>query len=936
MAKRLFWFVLTALLCISALVCTSFAAEEPKLTSDAKVYVDFTYGKNANSGLTAGEAKKQLLTLADSGAVSLMKDGGTMIASGKLFIGGSYTLPELGGTLLITSNDGTTDYKNPQPETNPACAMKLYTGATLTLISDVIIDDIILFQEAATSNEIKVSGGATLVIGEKVVTMGSALSSEPCYLSLYCGPGATLIVKAGTFQKISGEGTIVIADGVTVLESDEPETPADPRSAVANALYSLGLLSGYDADGNDFGLDDALTRAQAVVLIERYLGVAEAAATTTAKAPFGDVPAWADPYVAYAVQNNLVSGKTDANGNSYFDPDAKMSEKEFLTLLLRAMEYTDKNDGSGDFVWSDPYTLAASVGLIDHTAENTNFLRCDAFAACCNALASKCKGGKTVSEKLIDAGIITEKAYGYAKRIANGETIVVACVGDSVTKGTGTTSAAKYSYPAQLQKMLGKGFEVVNCGIGTSYVMNPASKYNTKAHIPHLWYPNTDEYKKLMASSPDIVIMMLGTNDARSMTTKAAEADFLTEYKALIADIQAMESKPELYLSTMIPAANADITYQGTVYTLPDLIRGVAEELHLPLIDTAVTLHDYYNVMLPYGDMVHPTDVTYPALATNFYNQVFGHDAALPELPKASGNVVYVSGSGKSTNGGTSPSDAVDTLGLAVAMLREKGGTIVVCGALNVKQTYFIECGGPVTITSVYGGVDYRTEKYARVNLTGSLTLASDLMLENITIYTTKSDYSISCCYNNFTVGDGVSCSGETLAINAGYRIGAGALTPEDVSCHQDCTIKVAGGKWALLRGGNMRANPMDPVGSVDKGVKLSIYISGGEFTNKSVNANSGIGMNGCEGEAYFEISGGKFAGSVAGIHRTGTNNTDTKATFGGQITVKVTGGEFATPFKLYHTADTPEVIGRAQLMLTKNMESVVTQDGFGVVEFID
>ena len=94
--------------------------------------------------------------------------------------------------------------------------------------------------------------------------------------------------------------------------------------------------------------------------------------------------------------------------------------------------------------------------------------------------------------------------------------------------------------------------------------------------------------------------------------------------------------------------------------------------------------------------------------------------------------------------------------------------------------------------------------------------------------------------------------------------------------------------------------------------------------------------MNGCDGEAYLEISGGTFAGSVAGIHRTGTNQTDTKPTFGGHIFVKITGGTFASPFKLYHTTDTPEVLGRAQLTLTKAMESSIEQDGFGVVEFID
>ena len=74
----------------------------------------------------------------------------------------------------------------------------------------------------------------------------------------------------------------------------------------ANGLYFLGLIQGYSADGQDFGLGDALTRAQAVVLLERYLGVLNAAETASIKAPFDDVPAWADAYVGYACEKRTL------------------------------------------------------------------------------------------------------------------------------------------------------------------------------------------------------------------------------------------------------------------------------------------------------------------------------------------------------------------------------------------------------------------------------------------------------------------------------------------------------------------------------------------------------------------------------------------------------------------------------------------------------
>lgn len=682
----------------------------------------------------------------------------------------------------------------------------------------------------------------------------------------------------------------------------------------ANALYALGLLKGYDDSGSDFRPEQGLTRAEAVVQIVRFLGAERKALENATPIPFNDVPAWAAPYVGYACENGIVSGRSATK----FDPNGTVDEAQFLTLMLRAMGYSDKD---GDFVWNDPFALANRTGLTDRTTAADSFTRGDAFVICKNALFSAGKSGKTLGEALTAAGVVTASALGYAKRIAGGECIVVACVGDSITEGHSSSDKSRFSYPAQLQKMLGKGYKVVNCGKSASYVMSPESTYNARADKPELWYPNTAEYKKLMRSNADIVVVMLGTNDARSMTAPEAENDFVKAYKALIADIQKLESKPEIYLSTMIPAISGFMVEQGTTESIPALIRSIGKDLNLPVIETGEALGDYYRVMLPYNDMVHPTDATYPALAIHFCNSIFGRHEVLPEPPEARGSVVYVSGAGKLSNGGTSPADAVDKLGTAVAMLRETGGTVVVCGPLTLKETYLVACAAPVTVTSVYGGTDYRTAAGAKLTISGNLQLSSDLVLENLALYSTVSAPNINCRYHNLTVGEGISWSASganilPMSINAGTRVDSGTIDPAAVSCHTDCTVTINSGTWALVRGGNLRLNPYSVIGTVDRGAKVSVMINGGSFVYTGGSANAASGMNSCEGEIYMEINGGSFKGNVVGLHGLGNNQTGKTAVFSGALTMKITGGSFGN-LALYHNAASPKLTGSAKLILT-------------------
>ena len=514
---------------------------------------------------------------------------------------------------------------------------------------------------------------------------------------------------------------------------------------------------------------------------------------------------------------------------------------------------------------------------------------------------------------------------------------IVACVGDSITEGIHASNPDVTGYPALLQHMLGSDYLVINCGKSGAYALSPDSPYNARAKYENYpYYPNTREYEVLKASQADIIIVMLGTNDCRSLTEAAAVEEFKESYKSLIADFQSMESNPQIYISSIIPATNAYVMSQNSTILVPNVLEEIANELELPFIPTHENVGDYYTVMLPYNDHVHPVDESYPALAVNFYNEVFGGDEPFVELPKAKNDVVYVSSKGSRYNDGSSPAKAVNKLSLAVSMLRENGGTVVVCGPLKITRSDLIPCDGKVTVTSLYDGIDYRDMNSAQLTVSRDIILASPVVFENLNIEVVETS-DIYCNYNDFTVGEGVVCTGSAyVGINGGYCVSVTALDPEYFSCHRDCTISVASGTWAYVRGGNWRSATNATIGTVDDGVTVTVNISGGTFVGKSNTAISAIGMNGCEGQAVLNISGGDFAGNVCGAHRTGTTKEGLTANCGGDIIVNITGGTFAKAVTLYQDETSPQVLGKSTLTVNKDLLSSVVTEGFSEVVIMD
>lgn len=165
----------------------------------------------------------------------------------------------------------------------------------------------------------------------------------------------------------------------------------------------------------------------------------------------------------------------------------------------------------------------------------------------------------------------------------SGGQIRVACVGDSITYGEHMVNRSYDCYPAQLKRMLGYQWKVRNFGVSGSTVSD-----ESKAS-----YSKTEEYRKSLEYEPDIVVLMLGTNDTKEKNWKNKEF-FQEQYDKLLRSYLSLASNPTIYLCTPASAYFPQDENEG-IYAYgirPDLleeeisvIRETAQRFHLQVID---------------------------------------------------------------------------------------------------------------------------------------------------------------------------------------------------------------------------------------------------------------------------------------------------------------------------------------------------------------
>lgn len=115
----------------------------------------------------------------------------------------------------------------------------------------------------------------------------------------------------------------------------------------------------------------------------------------------------------------------------------------------------------------------------------------------------------------------------------------VACVGDSLTYGTNVKDWKINNYPKQLQNKLGSSYVVNNYGLPGGTVLNSSKKYG-----------DSKVFKESLQFKPDIVVIMLGSNDTWQNTNEIQNC-FITEYTKLIKEYK--KANPSVQIKLLIP-----------------------------------------------------------------------------------------------------------------------------------------------------------------------------------------------------------------------------------------------------------------------------------------------------------------------------------------------------------------------------------------------
>lgn len=172
----------------------------------------------------------------------------------------------------------------------------------------------------------------------------------------------------------------------------------------------------------------------------------------------------------------------------------------------------------------------------------------------------------------------------------------VACVGDSITFGSHLADPAAECYPTRLAGLLGPRWSVRNFGVSGATLLAHGNKP----------YVKQKAYADALAFRPDVVVIMLGTNDSKPANWDAHKAEFGPDYLALIASFAALDAKPAIFLCRPPPALSPPNYFiRGDVIDREVIpaIEAAARARGLALIDIHGALAGHLE-MLP--DRVHP------------------------------------------------------------------------------------------------------------------------------------------------------------------------------------------------------------------------------------------------------------------------------------------------------------------------------------------
>lgn len=223
---------------------------------------------------------------------------------------------------------------------------------------------------------------------------------------------------------------------------------------------------------------------------------------------------------------------------------------------------------------------------------------------------------RTLSALLLGVFCFTILPISAARKIqTTKQPVRVACVGNSITYGTGIKDRAHDSYPAQLQRMLGTGYVVGNFG-------KPGATLLYHGHRP---YVQQEEFKNALAFKGDIAVIHLGINDTDPRNWPNYRDEFVKDYLSIMDSLRAANPKVRFILARMTPIADRHPRFQSGTKQWHDEIQTAIETVARV---SGAELIDFHEPMYPYPnllpDAIHPNPEGAGILAKTVYGGITG------------------------------------------------------------------------------------------------------------------------------------------------------------------------------------------------------------------------------------------------------------------------------------------------------------------------
>ncbi|MHC4567011.1 MAG: GDSL-type esterase/lipase family protein [Planctomycetota bacterium] len=210
------------------------------------------------------------------------------------------------------------------------------------------------------------------------------------------------------------------------------------------------------------------------------------------------------------------------------------------------------------------------------------------------------------------------------------ETIRVACVGDSITFGSGIKFRSRDSYPAQLGRMLGEKWKVRNFGVSGATMLKNGDKP----------YWKQQALADALAYNPHVVIIKLGTNDTKPQNWKF-KSEFVSDYVDMIKLFAELPGEPRIWICEPVPAyperwGISDARIRDEVIPLT---ARVGRKLDVPVIDLYEPLSGKPEL---FPDLIHPNAEGAYHIARAVYAALTGQQIAEEYAEPEPANVLII------------------------------------------------------------------------------------------------------------------------------------------------------------------------------------------------------------------------------------------------------------------------------------------------------